>query len=794
MFIVRPVLVFLLLCICPQAYTWASPVEAQEVIWRPIAQEDVYLDGKELSYLSEELNLAAGGVEDGTWLKLLPGEEIPVLVPASHWLDVIGLSSSLSESVALQASESPGLFYAISGQYVSDSHLVIRPSGSSRFVVIRNVLGSTQGIRLQLGASPISKPPLLSYKAPDTHLGNGFARLTRQPDARKLALVRLEADSINRYKINGPALLTINSLAPGSSVGPDQLVWNIKAQLNGKVIAAWGHRDTVDNRQYYQFSDQEFWATTPKQYYLQIPSGEHVLSLRPDKAIWVSVGDNSSNFLFANNQAFLPPYVQGALDLDRQVNLQFAYTLLNKRAWIKSTGSIVNRLRSELGDNQAGKAIDDLGGRFYRATYPNSSAGLKAVNLDSLPRQWRPRGDMKPRYVDTQEQNLLYPKRKSTLFFELSDKRDLTFKLPSERILPQVKIRIYNPKQLGETISVRGTQQPIELTLAPDRYGDWPWKYSSITVLPYLRALQDWQAPKHRDDSPQRQQPLRGTHSEMLLDIDDGTGELTFSSNADEPVYVALSVSAPIVPPIEEQQWLALFGGESKVSWLRGGTSSITEDFRDEVTELRELLSLRDEQFKKGLNSQGEFPNGKAADHQWLTQAKALQAASRDGKLAEFVFIEQNGSSLELWKWRLDLLRKNSLWGTYLRFLKGLSAQATNTVVQHYAQQELTEYLTDTENDLAMEALTGHLVLATLNSERLYTFAEQRFNAGDYQSTLRSLALLPQTDQSAQLGLWTAVQLKQWRLYEHLLNFVEAENRDFYMGLQALFAGDIEAL
>ncbi|MBV1931635.1 MAG: hypothetical protein KUG71_07950, partial [Porticoccaceae bacterium] len=142
----------------------------------------------------------------------------------------------------------------------------------------------------------------------------------------------------------------------------------------------------------------------------------------------------------------------------------------------------------------------------------------------------------------------------------------------------------------------------------------------------------------------------------------------------------------------------------------------------------------------------------------------------------------------------LDLLRKNSLWGTYLRFLKGLSAQATNSVVRHYAQQELAEYLTDTENDLAMEALTGYLVLATLNPEHLYTFAEQRFKAGDYQSTLRSLALLPQTDQSAQLGLWTAIQLQQWRLYEHLLNFVEAENRDFYTGLQALFAGDIEAV
>ncbi|MBV1932359.1 MAG: hypothetical protein KUG71_11665, partial [Porticoccaceae bacterium] len=178
MFIVRPVLVFLLLVVCPQVYTWARPVEAQDVIWRPIAQEDVYLDGKGLSYLSEELNLAAGQLEGGTWLKLLPGEEMAVLVPVSHWLDVSGLSASLYESVALQASESPGLFYAISGQHVSDSRLVIRPADRSRFVVIRNVLGSTQGIRLQLGASPKNKPPLLSYKAPDTHFGSGPTRLT----------------------------------------------------------------------------------------------------------------------------------------------------------------------------------------------------------------------------------------------------------------------------------------------------------------------------------------------------------------------------------------------------------------------------------------------------------------------------------------------------------------------------------------------------------------------------------------------------------------------------------------
>lgn len=715
-------------------------------------------------------------------------ESITVFVPNNSWLQIDALKADLDLPIKYQASISKGLAYQLFAKKVTTTQSLISPESKNRLVTLFN--DSSKQIEIALFTGQKNKLPQRFYNQVLDAENLPTTTLIKKPLKETLDFRLLEAHQKGKYLLEGPAFLKVTSLVTNNSTHTKKVAWQINATINDQFLANWHHKAIINKQYFYTIEDSPVWGTAEQNYYLKIPKGEQKLELYSPSNSWLKVEKIANDFLFPSNKEYLISDEQAVIEqlFSQQSKAQGAIEVLSELRWLEDPKNTLDKLMTQFSQEEAALAVESYTDLFFRETPPKESQSIEAIYLDSAAQFWQANyakdgNNPEAQFISTIAAQDSLSKKVSQSFFKLTKQQTMTFELPKERLLSDVKIKLYNPQNLAESVQISSDSHSFIAYLQPDDYDHWPVSQNLKEAVTQLRNNEQLKNTKSSSDIAKKQ------HSELIFKASDQDSSISITGPAKGTVYIALSYITPQQTTNNQQQWLILFVRANS----QGKQAKQNKTNNIEVSRLHQLLTKRSEQFTHGV--QCEPVKQKATtitrNKSWLAEAELFYAQGLTEELANLLFnVIQYDNDISLWQWRLKLLRENGLWSIYSQVLKGLSCDKRNIKLQQYAQKIYAEYKLQRNDHMVYEQLLAYKLSTTELSAKnfehtLYEFALVLFNQGKYRASLASLTLLPLSDKTAQLSLWLAKELSSWQLYQYFLTFVDTKHLDFYLGLQA---------
>jgi len=715
-------------------------------------------------------------------------QSVTVFVPKNSWLKVNTLKVDLNSAIKYQATISEGVAYQLFSKKVTANTELITPEPKNRVVTLFNDSSKKIELALFSGKSNKLSPSLYHREINPENLT--MTKIIKQPLNQTLNFSHIKEEQKAEYLVEGPTLLKVTSFITNSSTHTKKIAWQINSTINGQALINWHHKASINRQHFYTIENLSVWATSQQIYYLKIPKGKHKLILEPSIKNWLKVDEIANDFLLPSNHSYLIDDEKWAIEqlLLQQSKEQFAIKVLSNPKWLDDPKSTLDTLTSKLSQHEAALAVKFYTNLFFKDLIPKANKYLEAIYLDSAAKFWLANHSIdvsnpEVRFISSTALQESKSKKASKAFYKLTKQQTMTFELPKERILSDIKIKLYNPEKLSGSLQISTNSQSIIAYLQPDYKSGWLVSNNLKEVVTQLRNNKGLKETQSNSDLVKKQ------HSEITFKVSEQDSTITIKAPKKGTIYLSIGYIEPQREINNEQQWLTLF----MASNYQGEKLTENKATNIEVSRLHQMITEKSEQFTHGLHCEPLRSKTPTIhnNNNWLAEAEFYYSQGLTEELSNLLFnISQHDNNISLWQLRLKLLSDEGLWTIYSQVLRGLSCDMRNIELQHYAQKTYADYKLKSNDYLAYEQLLAFKLSTQKLSPKdfentIYKFALVLFNQGKYSSSLASLTLLPLSDKTAQLSLWVTQKLGYWQLYQYILSFVDIKHTDFYLGLQA---------
>lgn len=692
------------------------------------------------------------------WLKIKKQKELPLKV-----------FSSISKGIEYHASESQ----------LNNFTSLVQPKRQHQLIRIHNISTQEQHLNIYIG-SELNNTTTTSGFANIAPNNASMDSLIKLPSSVMHQATLLNEDYVS-FDIQGPKLIQISSMVTNSYVPETPVNWHLSAKINDQKKQTWQHLSHISQKHYWQ-KDGSFFGTGFKNHYIVIPEGKHKLSLATPQKTWVKVQQVSDNYFFESNANFLQKSVikQSVSALIEKQNMQqSALRAFDSAKWLQHPEKSLHQLSKLMTDYEIANFLNSSGLSFDQDVIP-SNKNINTLNITSINQKWLPKvNDNDVRFINKKQLNAQYQKASTTRFYKVTKTSPLSFTLPKGRILGDIKLKVYNPKEITAGIKL-GTDKHSKMVYIKPKHNNTKLGAQSINnVVNNMATTKD----THKVIFGKKV----NKHSEALFNIDDQVEHLTLSADNSQPIYVALSFRNYNKLSMSEENWIQAFSKPVNLEALQ--TSANTHSLHTLlVKRLKILINLRSEQFLSGVAKNSSITLDNDIDKFWLPKAEVLLNNDQLVELTKLLF-SQKRHSLKLWQWRLNVLKEQGIWQNYIIQLKGLLA-SNNSELNNLAAEHLRGLYQQQNNILALSQVAAVEINKKTNAASIYNFAKTQFQQANYTDALTALSLISAYDSASELALWIAVKQQKWRLYHNLLSKLPEDKRPFYQGLNAWFNKD----
>ncbi len=265
-------------------------LSATEIRWDNLQGGDEWLQGRQPEKLNNQYQVS-----------IAAGKSISVLQPPESWLRVVSRGDQLSHEKLLVEQSIDGNMFVEKKFYIDkDSRYLLKPVTQTS--VIRMINSSKTDITIALYRSRvfITSPQMVYNRQlfiPDTKVID----ISIFPDEGLQRYYEVEAMKVSRLKVSGPLRLQVALRLPMQKVYKPETEVHFNIKLNDKSVVSDDLNFMEDYRHTFRIDGKRQSVSDLSQVFINVPAGEHTLSLQGSRSIYVQLSSMGRQFLLDSN-------------------------------------------------------------------------------------------------------------------------------------------------------------------------------------------------------------------------------------------------------------------------------------------------------------------------------------------------------------------------------------------------------------------------------------------------------------------------------------------------------------
>lgn len=741
------------------------------------------------------------------FITIYPQSSVTHVIPQHQFVRLHKMAISAKQHLSIWRGDGNGLFIEERAVKVNDAENILLPHEDNWQLLLENHNSEAVSVAVLTGKHINQYTPPVARRIlnPEDRSSNTvFQKNSRERDQ----FWPVRPDRPLTYLIKGPGQIEIESFVPLSNPEESSPSYIVKASLDQIDWEYWRHEPIVNNKLVH-IDDCWNYASRRASYYLNIPDGEHELTLTALRDLQVRL-ISTDDWLLGGNANFL------------ESKSPFAHNEL--LAYRSQAQNIMANIIEQSPRRQLGPVIDWAGHpeqlpgytsrirnrySFYRFL-PASESDLP-TQLPTQLRWYRTRSaDLLTSSKDADE-NIDIARVALEPFTLFTANRSQKYFVPDRDSLTRLRIRLS---------AVADHDALFSLILIPNSESPESSKTKTTIKLRYIPAHRE--IPKG-DYATERidlgldllnQASIYGPDSyispEVYTSLPQNVTTLILNQQEGAPVGVQLAYATPNQRSLSDTEFVtftrnrtatefrSLLDGES------GNHSIMTQLFRESVADVIQRMDVR-------LAQSISTP---VAAHK--TDTKTYFREDWRQSLHQLISYKQWAAALELIKpimqsedpvqrldasiFRAELLEKAGEYSLHEAWLKHLAVQNILPDAQRYAVDRLLQLYREEHRwlDLELYAIGLFHSMSSSTDDTKYAlelFAESMYHQGDFKLAGK-LLLIVEKDNPSDTLLWATYFSQSYALFNEAVSRLipDSEDYSFWLGLRAIWQKDGEQL